>query len=275
MANLTLLLFLSCAFIPWAQAQDADKSSVTTQDTNMDRQHDDGYEPATIENLSKAYWGIGKFSLDDNDAIDGFLAINECRIYREYRYDDFAWADIRRSIRRYIEQSAGTFPTHISFIVPIKFQEYSHEKQSFIVEKESELDRIRHFVIFSPDQEDICGRDEILGYPGALILNVKRPLYMREIRVPPDIAQEYLNYLKEKGELGKTRQAYMRVKISLLRYWETRQSSETGMMASVLGAIDGIEIYGDPDTTMLLYRKDFQEKQAPLPSSSKKGREQP
>ena len=104
------------------------KMTVITKPNKSGR--DDQYLPTTLENLAKLYWAVGKFTVDDDVAVDNYLRITECPIVLQYFHNDFEWQKIREATRQNLLSHMAGFPRHFEIVEEISLGDYDQGESS-------------------------------------------------------------------------------------------------------------------------------------------------
>lgn len=228
------------------------------------------YLPPTMQNLSKLYWALGLFNVEnDNVAIDNYIMINECQIYRDYFIDDFEWKNVREVTRDHLRKKASSFPRRFEFIQPIELGRYTEETQTFEVLTEHVTKGSRTFFgDINPRNQKVCDkRGNVQAYPRNVIVSLSRPVHYPQIPVNIDIARDYIARTKIGNEedfrnlpehmMFLRHQAYQRlafvvIKVRMLKFIEMRPTP-SGVFPVIFSALEGVEIYEDPHKKRLLY----------------------
>lgn len=225
------------------------------------------YQLPTVAKLSQLYWALGKFEIDDDDAVDNFMRINECDIYKDYHHNEFEWDKIRDSGRKFLVENEKHFPTRFEFLQPLRLSDYDMKTKSFNIWDKYVIDGVRSFEVLSKDMEDsICGSGgrEIADYPRGLSVELSRPFSLSSIAVPQDLAQKYI---LEKAEIFKNlkdeqktqkmlyqqRDAYLVMQVRIFNYKETFPTRDAYTLAKVLAVLESYDVYADRDRKTLLY----------------------
>jgi hypothetical protein len=238
------------------------------------------YERPTREKFSRLYWVMDMLDLNDDAAIDNFLMINECDIYKDYYFNEFEWKKIRESGRKFLEENKDSFPIRFEIVQPLFLGEYDTATKSFDVIPEYQVKETRRMEIL-PDNytdkaclDDGSGRIPIIDkYPGGVIAEFNRPINITKIPVPPDLAKYYieeklksfkkLGYTKQtQDNLYNTRDAYifMHIKFFANKGTTTRYDSYT--LTDMMAILEGMEVYADRDKKVLLWKQDFRKGKA-------------
>lgn len=231
----------------------------------------DKYTDPNFENLSKLMWALSVHQLSDNNAIDNYLRINECELYKRFYNNDLEWEKIRNATRSYINKNIAEFPTHFEIIIPIYLGRYNAEEQYFLLSDASKLNGTRRLFIRTNKREKICEIFyDIKGYPLHLILNFMRPITLSNVPVDRQLAELYMEEsrvafekLPPRAQLkAYERIAYMRAKVKITGFkeFENENGGRAGVRASVLAQLEGIEIYADKAMQKPIFKKDIKRK---------------
>ena len=262
-------LFLLASLAAPVLAQDA--SEISEIETNYDGTTYEYVKPS-MENLSQLYWGLSKFDIGDNEAIDNFLMINECDLFKNYFANEFEWSGIREASRAFLTESKKSFPLRFEFMQPLFLGEYDIERERFNIANEYKINGVRRLQVISQDfNQPICNvsTTRIPGYPRGMVVELSRPLNFTYIPVPKDIANVFI---KEKLDifrsarnqntktLEESRDAYVVMQIKIFAYKGETRVEEGNMFAEVLAVLEGLEVYSDRHKNNLLYAKHFRKR---------------
>lgn len=235
---------------------------------------DKPYVSGNTVNFSRLYWSLGKFELDDDEAIDYFIRINDCNLYKRYFYDEFEWNRIQEATRTYIKTNLTNFPTRFEIVRPIEFSRYNVEEAYFQLEEEFIADEVKRIDFFSHDvraDDSECADYRMYDvYPVDIMLELTRPFSFEYVPVENDLARLYLDEIERAFEdahfkfkkLHYKRLAYMKLKVEISQFKGTKVAalSEGGSKAIVYGRINGVEIYADSALTKPLYYENMSQK---------------
>ncbi len=230
----------------------------------------DEYLEPDIHMLSRLYWAIGKFDFNDVEAIDNYLLINECDIYRQFVNNDFEWNRIREATVRFLREGASEFPTKFDFVTQINLERYDVNNALFHIDEESAIENLTRIdlSIRAAHTLRICGKSgEISGYPANVIVILSRPFNLEKFAVAPELAQMYLDESRQQfSDLPQNLQvsryervAYLRLKLNIMQYRNTTRIRGSGERAVVFAQLDGFEIYADPEMMKPLYAENVRD----------------
>ncbi len=277
--SIFLLIFLTVISLPWQHAFAQDEGEQYADDeelifdevdvTTFLKPIEDAYKEISFNALSKAYWTIGKFDVNDNDAIDNYLLINECEMFKQFYQNDFEWNKIREATRGYIKKNMNKFPTTFEILMPLDLDRYDVDKKEFIIKEHSRVEGLRRLDFSNNPQKETCGRPgDVPNYPKNIILILNRPFSMEKVPVRPEIAEMYLDELRRKYEHLSVRlqaeqyerKAYLRLKVRVSKYKDTVKNIGGELRATVFGRIEGVEVYADSMKIRPMYITKLQDK---------------
>lgn len=220
------------------------------------------YVTPNMQNLSKLYWRLGIFNPQDKTAIDNYLIINECDVYRNFFKDDFEWANVRKATQQMMAEQAATFPNQFKILVPIDLGRYDAARGGFdLVTKTAFVNSRRVQVTGGGSNFTGCGqKTDLPGYPSSVVLILNKPFTFNFIKVDEHVAQAFLlrkrynttPLPRELRSLGFQRPAYARMRVTFVRYQGTIDEMGGRKSAILYGTLDGIDVFEDLREEMLL-----------------------
>lgn len=233
------------------------------------------YETPTVKALSHLFWAVNMYKVEDDEAIDEFMRINECDIYRNFNADEVEWKNVRNATRDFLIENKSDFPTRFEFMLPLKLGDYNEEKKSIMIQKAFKIKTLRRFELLASDYKAAkkpCVKDHNLakGYPRAIILEFSRPFNLTSFPIEKTRA---LDYIKGKITLMKNkyppkvhtkkfsyklRDAYLLIKVKIFTYGKmlgiNLQELRTVQM---MGVLEGYEIYEDVGKEKLMFTQNY------------------
>jgi hypothetical protein len=228
------------------------------------------YNEFDMQALAELYWAVDRQDIDDNEHVDNFLRITQCSLFTGYFQNEFEWQEIREAAKQYLKQNKKTFARRYQYTQPIKLGDYNIKDKTFEIQEDYKLKGIRRFeVIVSTVGRDVCGIvNNIPGYPRSIAVGFSRPIALTNIAVDKNTALEYIANIQEefkkapksaqtRTKLFQMRHAYIVMKIRFFSSQGDARDSNGGFIPLLLGILEGIEIYADPEKTKLLMKKDM------------------
>ena len=269
-----LILLSALSFTTSLKAQESTKQAQETLETAkkladpdstiIEKPDEDNYVSSSVENLSKLYWKLGALSTKNKEAVDNFLLINECDIYKAFYHDDFQWSDIRSSAAKMIDREKDGFPNQFRFMIPIDLGRYDMRRGGFPLVSDTGVKNLRRIEIGGNDTSSkVCDKvGEIPFYPKNIRMVLNKPLTFDFLPLDEHIAQAFIvrqkynkqQLSKKDRKIGYGRLAFLqaRVTISHFQGLEDVGGATDEQVAVVYGQIDAIDVYEDRERTSLL-----------------------
>jgi len=235
--------------------------------TIIEDKHKDSFAHPTLENISKLYWKKNALDVENNDAIDNFLLINECDIYEKFYTDDFEWIRVREAARELIKKNKEEFPHKFKVTVPIDLGRYDQMRKGFpLINKTAFKDLRRVEIGGNSYSESICGNNGVIEhYPRNLILILNKPFTFDFVGLDEHIAQAYIIRQKYEQTLRPRelknkeydRLAYARIRITFSEYQGETKGRDNFPLGIMFGKLEGIDIFEDPVEKRLLASFDY------------------
>ena len=219
------------------------------------------YETPTVKALSYLFWAVGLYNLEDDEAVDEFMRINECDIYKNFYSDEIEWQAIREATRSFLGENKADFPTRFEFVMPLKLGDYDEKRKAFEIQDEYKIRSLRRFELYATDyKKPPCIKDHDIrkGYPRSIILEFSRPFMLTHV---PLEQQDALSYIKRKLTILKTnyndryqtkdrmyllRDAYLVIKVKIFTYGKMLGANLRKVQTvQMMGVLEGYEIYED------------------------------
>ena len=225
------------------------------------------YNNSTLANLAKAYWRLGAFDFDDDEAVGNFLKINDCKIYTEYLNDDLEWAQIIDVMRDHLKKSRDTFPLNFQFLLELHLGRYDPVLGGFpLTDKTGFVDSKRIVVNSINTNQEICHDGKrIKDYPTSVVALLYEPFTLDFLKLDEHVAQAYI--LRKKSEYSQLdeddrinryeRDAYLRIRLTFSQYHGNLKGEQSETLAILYGTIDGYEVFEDAAQKRLMLSVDL------------------
>lgn len=242
-------------------SQAEDSNDPVPETSSLDSYEDEVYNSMTFKKLYNLAWSEAAFTTKNTDAVDTYLRVMECKLYKKYKNDEFEWKKIRTATSSYLQAYTGDAPKKYEFIQPLNLAQYDFNLGGFpIVDKKSYAGIYNlEFARFDTPENE-CGAIRLSDdYPRAAIIRLNSPLSLEFIRVPEEVAKEYVNYLEANFKGGAAnRNAYIRYRIEIEGFLKLNRSK--GISAGYFmftGDLKRIDVYADKDMMLPLYTQEF------------------
>ncbi len=213
------------------------------------------YNVSTLENLSKLYWRLGAFDMEDNVAIANYIKINDCKIYSEYLNDDMEWTKIVSAMKDHLKASKESFPLDFQFVLQLHLGRYDPARGGFpIVDNTGFIDSKRIQVDSIDYNKEVCFDESVISdYPKSAVILLPEQFTLDFLTLDEHVAQAYI--LRKKSEYLKIpesnrqaqheRDAFLRLRVTFTQYHGNLRGESNEAMAILYGNIDGYEIFED------------------------------
>lgn len=232
------------------------------------------YELPSTAALGHLYWAVNMYKLEDDKAVDEFMRLNECEIFKNFSSDEVEWRDIRDATREFLRENKEDFPTRFEFVLPLMLLDYDEKRRAFEIRDNFKITSLRRFELFATDARSIspCTRDHNMakGYPRGIVLEFSRPFSLTHVPMVEAKAYDYikrkLEYMKKKyAERGQTkkrmyelRTAYLVLKVKIFTYGRFLGLNHFDIpLVQMMGVLEGYEIYEDRSKENLFYSQNY------------------
>lgn len=226
------------------------------------------YVTPSMENLSRLYWRLGIFTTGNKKAIDNYLIINECDIYKNFFSDDFEWNNIRKSTAEMLKEKSPAFTNQFKILVPIDLGRYDMKKGGFDIVSGTAFENSRRIQVTSGvgGYKGCDQQGDLDGYPSQVILILNKPFTFDFVKVDEHVAQAFLLRKKynrtpvprELRNKGFQRLAFARMRVTFARFQGVVQDNRNVAQAVLYGKLDGIDVFEDLNEEMLLTSISYQ-----------------
>lgn len=254
------------------EKEEMDQKMADPDATVVENKQTEEYSYGSVENFSKLYWKLGALDVNNKDAVDNFLRINECDIYQAFYHDDFQWSDVRTAAAQMLQKERSTFSNKFAFMIPIDLGRYDAQRGGFPLVTGTGITNLRRVQMGGNNfSKPICGKEgNVPYYPRNIVLVLNRPLTFEFLELDEHVAQAFIisqkyskaNMSKADFDLGYQRLAFLQLNTTISHF----QGIQTGSKASgeqfaiVYGKIDSIDIYADRKKNNLLKTVKFQQR---------------
>ena len=231
------------------------------------------YETPTVKALSYLFWAVGLYKLEDGNAVDEFMRVNECEMYKNFYSDEIEWKEIKEATRSFLRDNRTDFPTRFEFIMPLKLGDYDEKRKAFEIQDSYKIKSLRRFELYATDYKKppcIKEHDVGKGYPRSIILEFSRPFMLTHV---PLKQSEALNYIKRKLTVLKTsynerfqtkermyflRDAYLVINVKVFTYGKMLGTNLRKIQTvQMMGVLEGYEIYEDIGKKNMFFAQNY------------------
>ena len=147
----------------------------------------------------------------------------------------------------------------------VGLERYDHGTEKFKLSSTTQFIGSKRIEFSGPTFPRICGQTNVAqNYPTSFIVNLPQPFTLTEISVPVDVARAYIERAQAETRYLSTgdlrisslgRRAFVRLKISVTQFKEYTTGFNNERLISLLGTINGYEVFADEKQEMLLYNE--------------------
>ncbi|NQZ14014.1 MAG: DUF4852 domain-containing protein [Alphaproteobacteria bacterium] len=272
--SLCLITFSAQGF-----AQEASEATPIAEDneaTIIEQAKEESYQFGSVENFSKLFWKIGALDVNNNEAVDNFLLINECDIYKSFYEDDFQWPEIRDAAAKMLAQEKKGFSDKFQFMIPIDLGRYDANRGGFPLVSDTGVLNLRRVQLGSNAfMQPICGvAGNIPYHPRNIILVLNRPLTFNFLELDEHVAQAYIvrqkyskaNMEEADRQLDYKRLAFLQLNVSISHFQGLEKSPGASgeQFAVVYGKVDALDVFADRKKSHLLKSLKFKQRKRDL-----------
>lgn len=230
------------------------------------------YEKPTMKNLANFYWAVGYADLENDQNIDDYLKLTECKIFSKFSASEFEMREIREATRKFITDNRSEFSSRFELAQKITLEDYDIKRKAFKISRPYQIHSIRRFEMFTTDdfKRVSCGHRGIMeGFPTGLMLELSRPFTITYVPVPEDLALAYIDEktkfmtakkldTKNKSLVYEIRTAYIVMYVKGFAFRKLEASSLVGQkFLQTMAVLEGVDVYADVGRKQLFYSKSF------------------
>jgi hypothetical protein len=258
-AVLLSFLILSAPSAHSADAQ-SDLGSLLPDAQSQKKQTGPDYLQMTYANLFRLAYALHVYKPSDTDALDSFLKISECKLYKNFYSNEFEWDKIRKATQTYFEKYDGQTSMYYEYVQPLMLGRYDPSLQGFPLQDAEEYVSLKALQLANFKVGDTpCGplNVDAYKYPPSAAVNIISPLSLTFIRVSKELAEEYVAWRNKQG-LSKSpvRQAYIRYRVRVDNY-AGMQKVANGNAFIFNGRLMQVDVFADKEMLMPLYNQLF------------------
>lgn len=212
-------------------------------------------------NLAKAAFALGAYEMNDNTKIDNYLALAECKIFKDYYSDDFEWKSIRDITRSYLQINGSKFPRTFEYLQPVIFETYDFKRQGFPLSPDTAFRSNTKLQISGNSlRAEPCAEPLELfaakGIPGNALMVLKAPLDLRFVPIAQEKADPYIKSIavRKSKDDRENRKVYARFRVELVDYLGEEAMGSGERFMQFEGMIKEITFFADYEQTYELHK---------------------
>lgn len=218
------------------------------------------FQEVDYPTLVRLAWSLGVHKIESDEDVDAYLMVSECSLYEKYYKNEFQWEKLRKAARQYLQKYGSSVSHYYEYTQTIKLGRYDANLQGFPIANVQNYTSLKSLQIANyKSGATSCGQlgMDSTKYPGAGMVNILSPLSLTFIRVPKDLAMEYIGWRNDQGfSESEARQAYVRFRVRVDGFVgiETVLSSPSYVF---YGKLLELDVFADKEMMMPLYNQMF------------------
>lgn len=225
----------------------------------------DGFAKTTTANLIKTFIRFGALNIHDDNVINDYALLNECKVYKYFIHDDFRWHDVQTAIRQAIRQDVAVYPTAYNYDASLLLDRYDFKNNIYRFVIENGRQAINTFHLSTLNEES-CGDVHLTAMPQEFNFVLDRSIQFPGIPLGEDQARDLLHDMEKSG--NTQRKVYVRFKLKIVYIQPLLQKdtsnqpggkliyrqSDGSLSGRLDSRLDSIEFYQDEARTKLIMK---------------------
>lgn len=189
--------FLLCLFIALIGSSPAKALEYWSRDPKPGQSFQaNDYVMANWRNTLELYFKYDVYGTNNTAAVDTYIHVHECDLYKEFYENDLDWIKIRDSYKEVIQKREQNAP--VKFIVPVDvtIERYNKALEAFPLEEKSQMKNVGLLELIS--RSDYTRRCLMPYVPEApfyesIYIKTYRPHYLLDVPASPEEAEIIIN----------------------------------------------------------------------------------
>lgn len=210
-----------------------------------------GYSSADFRTLTQTFFSMYNNGNPPDAMVDEYAQMAYCELYEELFTNDFEWNKVRKVIKNDLRQYGQNIPNDYEIVGDVSLARYDFEAESFPLLGKARHENVGKLYLFSQgDYFTFCGRRGNLNVlPSSYMVTLFNPFTITSLKISPEMAREYVDYMYQDKEGAKRVFARYRVRLYDLNDVIEGRS----VAADFQGEIVSIDYFLDPELTQKLY----------------------
>jgi hypothetical protein len=227
----------------------------------------DEFEKPTPQSLVKMLVRFGALNVGDDDALNDYAIIEECKLYDYFYHDDFRWRDVQAAMRKSIRQNINVFPTGFHYDSALRLGRYDFKNGIYRIKSDDGGTAANSFTVIVPDEQMRCNNQKAEDLPRTYRFVLDEQIRIVGLPLTPDDADKLMKRMDEAG--NKEHIVFARFNLRVVYVGPlTRKKDESGAYAGryrqsdLANSVDNIRLdsrlesidyYEDEAATKLIY----------------------
>lgn len=224
----------------------------------------DDFAIPKYENMVNTLIRYGALNIKNNEVLDEYSIMTECKLYQHFYDDEFKWQKFREAMRQKLDQDVKTFPTGYRYDTKLHLDRYSFEDRLYRFSNKSMADGFGSFLLrVKYNADPTCAAALKVMFPFAYRIVLARPLYLAGLPFTESEARGLMDRLNEAG--NKDRTIYVRFNFRIVYiapvaknkarmvYEQLDTEKKSNAEIRMDARLDSVNFYEDEARTKLLY----------------------
>ncbi len=218
---------------------------------------------ATYLTLTQTLIRFGSLDIYDDDILDDYALMAECKLFVRFYKDEFTWRKIREGIRETIRRHVVTYPTTLTYDTELQLGRYDFENHLFRFTSKTELRNVNAFSFDSTDTAS-CNNKRPSILPKSYRMLLDQPIYLAGIPMDASQGKSLLDTLitrKNQDRIVSARFTLRATYVSPFKHVKKLFSDDPGYLhqdpdegrVRINTRLESLNIYLDPEHQQLLY----------------------
>lgn len=133
------------------------------------------YVAPTYLNLIKMLVRFGAVDMRDNDTLNSYAVVHECKLFQHFYKDEFRWHEFQKALRRSLQQEVETFPTSLRYTTQLQLGRYDFKEKLYRFTDKTSPKNANLFTLDASKEHD-CDSPKHNLFPKTFKLVLDHPL---------------------------------------------------------------------------------------------------
>lgn len=167
----------------------------------------------SLQNITKILMRFGAINIKDDEILDSYAQIQECKLYQHFYRDDFKWNEFRAAFRESIRDNIESYPMGISYEGTLQLGRYDFKEKLYRFTDKTKIVNTNMFILDGAGDMRCSAYTQNL-FPSTYSLVLDQPLYVNGIPLSKDDAKEILKRMEANG--NKDHLIYARFNVNIV-----------------------------------------------------------
>jgi hypothetical protein len=219
------------------------------------------YTDPDLSTLTDYVFDSGAVKLENYPDVVGYLQFKDCTLYQLAKNDIFVQQQMMQQISEGQVERQKQFNRNLYIKVPaeIAITKYNFMTQSFDIFPQFQMQNVGTMVI-SDVKGYLCDEKGVVAsqkFPSTHVLKLNYPASLYRLPVQSSTAKGFYGSMYAHTRMKHLKSLYLYIYISIEGVLPKIVRQKSGNSITLLGQMDGIDIYTDPERTKRIKRLDY------------------